>query len=181
MYPNPVCMNRFMLFLFVLCSIQTFCQAQQGLLITHKESGKEILIKEGDYVKFRYHGYIGQPETIMGVVSEIEDSLVAITSIKNNNTGQTAVRWVYVNDINGFRKFRRSRPYLVLVSNVITAAGTIVLYAVVDRHTNWGFGEKLGFSVATGLATRLLLNGLFPERIKNHVGPNQAWRIQVLK
>jgi hypothetical protein len=167
----------FVLFLYAMCSM-----AQQGLLFTHKNSGKEILVREGDLVKFSYQGYIGQREVKTGVVLSIQDSIISLAAPVSNGrtaTGATETRFIYIKDITGFRKFHRSRPYLMVLSNITITVGSIFLFYAIDQKTDLTFAEKFGISLGTGLITTGIVRAAFPERIKNKIG--EDWEVRVLK
>jgi hypothetical protein len=140
------------------------------------------MIKEGDFVRFSYKGYIGQNEIKTGVVFSIQDSLIELISTVSSgriSMGATENRFIYIKDITGFRKFHRSRPYLMALSNIAITVGSILLYYSIDKKTNLRFGEKLGLSIGTGLLSTIIVRGMFPERIKNKVG--DIWEVRVLK
>ncbi len=167
-------------FLFTL-SI-TFGFAQQGLLFENHKTKKQVMIKEGDLVKFNYNGYIKQKETKYGVVLSIQDSVIEIispTARGKISLEGTEIRFIYINDITGFRKFHRSRPYLMALSTISITIGSVYVYYMIDKKTNLNFGEKLGLSLGTGLLSTIIVRSLFPERIKNNIGEN--WSLKVLK
>jgi len=158
------------------------CFAQRGLLFTNKTTQKEILIREGDLVKFSYNGYIGQKEVKSGVVFSIKDSvigLIAQVASGKINLGLTEIRYIYLKDITGFRKFHRSKPYLQAVSSVAITVGSILLFYSIDKHSDLTFAEKLGISVGTGLVTTMIVRAAFPERIRNKLGTD--WKMELLK
>ncbi len=158
------------------------CFAQQALLFTEKTTQRQIMVKGGDMVKFSYKGYIGQPEIKSGVVMYIQDSLISVVAPVTSgriNTGATETRYIYIKDITGFRKFRKSRPYLMGLSNISVTVGSILLFYAIDRKTNLTFAEKLGVSLGTGIVSTILVRAMFPERIKNNVGTD--WEVTVLK
>ena len=97
--------------LLLLSSGTSFCQ--KALLFTNKQTGKEVLVKEGDLIKLGYDGYIKQSEKVMGVVTNIQDSIIEVVSPMGTSLLMTNVRFIYAKDITGFRKFHRSRPILM--------------------------------------------------------------------
>lgn len=174
-------MKRISLSLLLLFLVTT-CFSQRGLLFTNKINQKEILVRAGDLVKFSYNGYISQKEIKSGVVMSIQDSVISIIAPVSSgrlNTGATETRFIYIKDITGFRKFRRSRPYLMGLSNISITVGSILLFYAIDKNTDFTFAEKLGISVGTGLVSTVIVRALFPERIKNKIG--DEWEIKVLK
>jgi hypothetical protein len=178
---NIYSMKKISLSLLLILSI-TGCFAQRGLLFTNKSTQKEILVREGDLVKFSYNGYIGQREIKSGVVMSIQDSVISLIAPVSNgriNTGATETRFIYVKDITGFRKFRRSRPYLMGLSNISVTVGSILLFYAIDQKTDFTFTEKLGISLGTGLLSTMIVRAAFPERIKNKIG--EEWEVKVLK
>jgi hypothetical protein len=175
-------MRQSSLFLFLFLFFIAPGFAQKGILFTNKTDGKEILIKEGDHVKFSYNGYIGQREVKSGIVVSIEDSIIGIAA--PGTTGMfgattTDTRYVYIKDITGFRKFHRSRPYLMSLSTITVTVGSIYLFYLIHKNTDLSFGEKLGVSIGTGVVTSLLIRAVFPERIKNKVG--EEWQVKAVK
>lgn len=169
----------FCIFLLVL-ALPVF--SQRGILFTNKVNQREILVREGDLVKFSYNGYLGQKEVKSGVVLSIQDSIVGIISTVSSgkfSTGATETRYILVRDLTGFRKFRRSRPYLMTLSNVAITVGTVLLFYAIDKNTDMTFAEKFGLSVGTGLVTTIIVRAAFPERIKNRIG--EEWEVRVLK
>jgi hypothetical protein len=152
--------------------------AQQGIVFTFMQRGQEVLVKEGDYVKVSYSGYLGQPEMCSGIVALIRDSLVELSIMDGVRKGE--LRTVAIKDITGFRKFRKSKPALQLLSRLITAAGSIYLFYAVDNYTELTFAEKLSLSIGTGVLSGVIVKGFFPERIRNVVAPD-LWSVRVLK
>jgi hypothetical protein len=170
------------LFTTTLLLLSLSCMAQQGILFSNKNTKKEVLVKSGDLVKFSYKGYLGQHEVKSGVVMDIQDSVVELISTLSSgkiSLGTTETRFILIKDITGFRKFHRSRPYLMTLSSVAITIGSIYLYYVVDKRTNLNFGEKFGLSLGSGIFSTLVVRGFFPERIKNKIG--DAWEVKVLK
>ncbi len=158
------------------------CIAQQSLLFSNINTKKEVLIQSGDLVKFSYNGYLGQREVKSGVVMDIRDSVVEIISTVSSGRitmGATETRFILVKDITGFRKFHRSRPYLITLSSMAITVGSIYLYYVADKWTKLNFGEKFGLSLGSGIFSTLVVRGFFPERIKNRIGAE--WEAKVLK
>ena len=112
----------------------------------------------------------------------IQDSVVEIISTISSgrmNLGATETGFILIKDITGFRKFHRSRPYLMTLSSIAITVGSIYLYYIIDKKTDLSFGEKLGLSIGTGVFSTLVVRGFFPERIKNKVG--KEWEVKVLK
>ncbi len=174
-------MKRVVLILLFTFSLLT-CFAQQGILFTNKNNQKEVLVKEGDLVKFSYNGYIGQREVKYGTVLSIQDSVVSIiapTSSGKLSAGGTETRFIFIKDLTGFRRFHKSRPYLMSLSTISATVGSIFLFYAIDRETNLTFAEKLGVSIGTGLISTSLVRLAFPERIKNKIGTE--WEVKVLK
>ena len=174
-------MKKISLYLLLIFSMVT-CFAQRGLLFTNKITGKEVLVRAGDLVKFSYNCYIGQKEVKSGVVMSVQDSvitLVAPVSSGKLNTGATETRFIYIKDITGFRKFRRSRPYFMGLSNISITVGSILLFYAIDQNTNFTFAEKLGISLGTGVLSTIIVRAAFPERIKNKIG--EEWEVKLLK
>ncbi len=116
----------------------------------------------------------------MGVVTLIQDSIIEISSPGDFRRRLPEVRYIYIHDITGFRKFHKSKPALQLVSRLVATAGSIYLYYLVDNYTDMNFAEKISLSVGTGLATSAIVKAFFPERIKNYLSPN-GWSVRVLK
>jgi len=172
-------MKKRLLFLLVVFWAFT-CEAQKALLFVNSQSGEEILIKEGDLLKISYTGYIKQREVKSGVVTLIQDSIIEISSPGEYRKRMPEIRYVYVNDITGFRKFRKSKPALQFVSRVMATAGSIALYYWVDSYTDMNFGQKLALSAGTGIATGVIARSFFPERVKNFIASN-GWTVNVLK
>ncbi len=167
-------------FLFILLPLSGF--SQKGLLFTNVSTHKEVLVREGDQVKFSYNGYLGQREVKAGVVFSIEDSAVGIIAPVASGKfsgGATETRFILVKDITGFRRFHRSKPYLMSLSTISITVGSIFLFYAIDKQTDLTFAEKLGVSLGTGLLTTVLVRAAFPERIKNKVGAE--WELKVLK
>jgi len=174
-------MKKISLLLFFII-YSNFGFAQKALLFSNATMKKEIMIKEGDLIKLSYNGYIGQKEIKSGIVYSIQDSLVEIisnTSSGKMNFSGPEVRFIYIKDITGFRKFHLSRPYLMALSNISITIGSILLYYTIDKRTNMNFGEKLGLSLGTGLLSTIIVKGLFPERIKYKIGKD--WQVRVLQ
>jgi hypothetical protein len=171
--------NILIVFVFVL-SVQVGF-TQKGLLFTNKNTKQEILIKHGDLVKFTYNGYIGQKEVKSGIVMSIEDSIIEISTPSTGLSGIGVVdtRFIYTKDITGFRKFHKSRPYLMMLSSLTIAAGTIVMFYIIDKKTKLNFGQKFGLSLGAGIISSAVVKGLFPERIRNKIG--EEWNVVVLK
>ncbi|HSZ24222.1 MAG TPA: hypothetical protein VK766_00805 [Cytophagaceae bacterium] len=167
--------------LFFLLALTSASIAQKGLLFINKKTNREIFIKEGDLVKFSYNGYIHQREHQYGIVMSIEDSLIEMASPNSSlsNKGMSEVRYIYTKDITGFRKFHRSRPYLISLSNVVIAAGSIYLYYEINKKSNLTFGKKLGISIGTGLVGKFFERLIFPDKIKYKIG--EEWKVEVLK
>ena len=164
--------------ILLLSTIST--NAQHSLLFQNKITDKEISIEEGDLVKFNYKGYLGQKEVEYGIVFSIEDSVIEIISPNKQgmiNLGGNKTRHILTKDITGFRKFHKSRPYLMALSSISITAGSIYLYFYIDKKTNLKFGEKLGLSIGTGLISTMIIKAIFPERIKNHLGEEWSLRI----
>ena len=173
--------KKFLIYIFITSPFFSI-QAQQGLLFQNNKTEKQVLIKEGDLVKFSYKGYIGQRETKYGVLFSIQDSIIEIISPTAQGTislGGTETRLIYIKDITGFRKFHKSRPYLMALSTISITIGSIYLYYFIDKKTNLNFGEKFGLSLGTGLVTTLIVKSIFPDRIKYKIG--EAWSVEVLK
>ena len=155
--------------------------AQQRLLFQNKISDKKISIEDGDLVKFNYKGYLGQKEIEYGIVFSIEDSVIEIISPNKQgmiSLGGYKTRHILTKDITGFRKFHKSRPYLMTLSSISITAGSIYLYFYIDKKTNLKFGEKLGLSIGSGLISTLIIKAIFPERIKNHIG--EEWSLKIV-
>ncbi len=154
--------------------------AQQGILFTNKTRQKEVMVKEGDLVKFSYNGYIGQREIKYGTVLSIQDSVVSLIAPTGKfGGGGTETRFIYIKDLTGFRRFHKSRPYLMSLANISVTVGSIFLFYAIDRKTDLTFAEKLGVSIGTGLVSTALVRLAFPERIKNRIGAD--WELKVLK
>jgi hypothetical protein len=165
--------------LFLLLILEGY--AQKALLFTNKNTRQEILIKEGDLAKFTYKGYISQKEVKSGMVISVEDSIIEIStpSTSLSAIGSIDTRFIYVKDITGFRKFHKSRPYLMTLSRLTIAVGTIVTFYIIDKKTNLNFGQKFGLSLGAGIVSTAVVRGLFPERVKNKIG--DEWSAVVLK
>ncbi len=166
-------------FLLVVSTLGSF--AQKAVLFTNKNTKQEILVKHGDLVKFTYNGYIGQKEVRSGTVMSVEDSIIEISAPATGLSGIGVIdtRFIYIKDITGFRKFHKSRPYLMTLSRLTIAVGTIVMFYVIDKKTKLNFGQKFGLSLGAGLVSSAVVKGLFPERVKNKIG--EEWVITVLK
>lgn len=165
------------LFLVVFTAI-----AQQALLFSNKNTKKEIMVQSGDLVKFSYKGYLGQREIKSGIVMSIQDSVVEITAPVSSgrmSLGATETRFILIRDITGFRRFHRSRPILMTLSNLAITIGSIYMYYSIDRKTKLSFGEKFGLSLGSGLVSTFVVRGMFPERIKNRIG--EEWAVTILK
>ncbi len=166
----------------LLLSVSITCISQNTLLFSNQTTKKEIKVECGDLVKFSYKGYLEQPEVKSGIVMSVSDSVVEIVAPVSGgrlSLGATETRYIIVKDITGFRKFHRSRPFLMTLSNLTITVGVIVLFYNIDKETDLSFGEKFGLSLGTGLASTLIVRGMFPERIKNKIGKD--WTVSVLK
>ena len=171
--------NSLIIVLVVLFALPVF--AQRGLLFTNTTTKKEILVKHGDLIKFTYKGYIGQKEVKTGIVMSIGDSIIELSAPSTGLSAMGAMdtRFIYVKDITGFRKFHKSRPYLMTLSSLTIAVGTIVTFYLIDKKTKLNFGQKFGLSLGAGLVSSAVVKALFPERVKNKIG--EEWTVIVLK
>jgi hypothetical protein len=171
--------NSSIVFIFFLSAFSGF--AQKAILFTNNNTKQEILIKHGDLVKFTYNGYIGQKEVRSGTVMSIEDSIIELSTPATGLSGIGGIdtRFIYIKDITGFRKFHKSRPYLMTLSSLTIAAGTIVTFYIIDKKTKLNFGQKFGLSLGAGIISSAVVKGLFPERVKNKIG--EEWSVTILK
>ncbi len=167
-------------FLFFLALLSI---AQQKVCFYNIETKGIIEIQSGDIVKLSYSGYLGQPEVKLGMILSVQDSIIEISAPSYGSgmlkTSIEDPRFIITKDITGFRKFRRSRPYLMALSTMAISIGTIFTYYIIDKKTTLSFGEKFAISLGSGIATKLIVRGLFPERIKNKIG--KTWAVSTQK
>ena len=163
-------------FLFTLLALASV--AQKSLLFTNTKTKQEILVIEGDVIKFSYNGYLNQQEDHYGHVLSIKDSVIEMSTpvaslfVKRDEK----TRYINVKDITGFRKFHRSRPYLKGFTNLVIAAGTIYLFYIINKDKNdLSYGDKVAISIGTGIIGRFAEKIIFPQKIKNKIG--EEWEI----
>ncbi|MGL1889105.1 MAG: hypothetical protein OCD76_21510, partial [Reichenbachiella sp.] len=95
----------------VMVSFGMPLQAQYKLIFEHPEIDRTYEVKDGDYLKLRYIGYVDQESEVENYISEISPAYVMyVPPFGKNKLGDDQV--IMIDDITGFKKMSKVRPIL---------------------------------------------------------------------
>lgn len=171
----------------LVLSIVLFCLFYMGFpiasfaqhhLVFYNDSTEQIVeIRPRDIIKLEYRGYLSQPEVIENRVIEVKQEALILGQTAFGYAVPETFRTVLLNDITGFRKFSRLRYTLKAAAQIGTAVGSIILFReVIDRSKLSGTGDIL-LSLGVGIGSTLLIESLFPKRVKNRKQDGWEYRV----
>ncbi|MCV9388895.1 hypothetical protein [Reichenbachiella ulvae] len=159
---------------FLLVLSGSALMAQKKLVFQNDQLGETIEVKEGDYLKLRYKGYLDQEAEVENYVSEISD--IAIHYIQpTKKEGLMDNRTIMLGDITGFRRMSKMRPFLVPLTSVGVGVG---IYYTISANNSLNETEQLLYSLGASIGTSLLINRIFKTDIKLKM--SDGWYIRVV-
>ena len=159
---------KYLLLTFLL-TLAVTTYSQQKLVFTNTHTGKIVVVKEFDFLKVSYRGYLGQIQTIYGKVNLITDSLIRF----DNNWS------VRVNDIIGFRKFGKYRELFKSVTEVVTLTAVIIAVPLIlFNNPGLDIWQRLGITAGISVGAAVLGDLLFPDGIKNFMAGGWVAKVE---
>ncbi len=171
-------MNKHFL-LILLCCFSLAASAQRTLVFINEKENKVIEVTEGQQLCVLYKGYLGQTEFAKDVVSEITDSTVTlgIYKTRESKTGQS-YKVIRIEDIVAFRRMTIGRQLLKSTVQIGSVVGLYILANQAYSSPDISNGGAFAISLGAGISTRVLINLLFPEKVKYHM--QDGWRVSVV-
>ena len=160
--------------LFLLLSFPLF--AQNALRFTNATTGEEVVIKEGDMAKFSYSGYLNQPEIVENRVFLISPIDVHLAQMAFGQVVPQTQRTVLLNDITGFRKFFKYRNQLKTGLQLASTVSIILLYPEIVDRDKLSRTEDILISLGVSLGVSLIIEALFPKKIKHRM--SHGWQYE---
>lgn len=174
--------------ILLLLFFQLELRAQHHLYFFNKQENKMIEVIPGQTLALLYSGYMGQTEFAKNVVTEITDSTVVLghhpdrmspwfkqRAEKKTLKNGAAYKVVRIKDIKGFRRITNGRQVLKTLTQTASIVGLFYLAGSVYRSPDISTGNAFLISFASGIGTSVIINVLFPENIKYHVG--NTWQV----
>ena len=163
--------------LWILCMALALATDGQQLCMRFVKTATPdtVWMCKDDYVRFAYKGYRGQQESITGAIVTIKDDSTLLIQTKKFFLFNGHQRTVHLKDIEGFRKFNRSRELMRLGYFVLITGADLILFQALD-----GLPDILRFaaSVISGVVIVAGDKILFPNKIKNNIG--DKWKSELV-
>ncbi|PIB34113.1 hypothetical protein BFP72_01060 [Reichenbachiella sp. 5M10] len=164
--------RTFFLLLIGLASVEAY--GQKHLVFENDALGKKVEVKEGDYLKLRYKGYLNQSAEVERYVLEITD-----TAIRFQSTGKkdryTDDKTILLSDVTGFKRMAKVRPILAPLTSIGVGIG---IYYAIGTNDQFNNTEQLLYSLGASVGTSLLINWVFKSDIKFKMA--DGWYIRVV-
>ncbi len=162
--------------LFCTCLL-TKSLAQQYLVFYNDATGQLVQIRTRDVIKLEYSGYLSQPEMLENKVIRIKQDTLVLGRTVFGYADPKTLRTVLLQDVTGFRRFSRLRYTLKTTAQIGTAVGSFFLFRqVINRRQLSGTTDVL-LSLGVGIGSALLIEVLFPKRIKHHMKNGWEYRV----
>ncbi len=165
----------FLLF-FLLIALPSL--AQNVIKFTNSLSGKEVIIREGDMAKFSYRGYLNQPEVEENRIFRITPIDVHMGQMAFGHVAPQTQRSILLSDITGFRKYFKHRTALKTSLQLASTVSIILLYPEIVNRDKLTRTQDILISLGISIGTSLLIEAMFPKKIKNRM--NQGWQYQYI-
>lgn len=171
------------LFYFFTCALF----AQNSILFINGNEGKIIKAKVGDQLSISYRGYLGQTESFISTLTQINDSTFVLGTIQTNkkqlfgktsNKANTSKEIKY-SDVIAFRRSGPGRVILKATLTLATAIGSILLLDKLNETSELSDFGKIGFSLGIGLGINMLTNLALPDHPKYKT--SDGWQINPVK
>ena len=160
--------------LSLLLSFPVF--AQNALRFTHAATGEEVIIKEGDMAKFSYNGYLNQPEVVENRVYRITPIDVHLAQMAFGRVVPQTQRSVLLSDISGFRRYFKYRNQLKTGLQLASTVSVILLYPEIVDRDKLTRTEDILISLGVSLGVSLIIEALFPKKIKHRM--SHGWQYE---
>lgn len=150
--------------------------AQNAIKFTNSLTGEEVIIKEGDFAKFSYSGYLNQPEIVEKRIFRITPIEVHTAQMAFGQIDPKTQRSVLLSDITGFRRYFKYRPQLKTSLQLASTVGIILLYPKVIDRDKLARTEDILLSLGVSIGVSLIIEAVFPKKIKNRM--SQGWQYE---
>ncbi|UXP33947.1 hypothetical protein N6H18_08315 [Reichenbachiella agarivorans] len=167
-------MTRILLVFFLFVFSSVCCFAQKKLVFQNDQLHETIEIKEGDYVKLRYKGYLNQEAEVENFVLEINDATINFHYAGKKNRYRDD-RMVLLSDVTGFRRMSKMKPFLAPLTSIGVGVG---IYYAFGNDEVFNNTQQLFYSLGASLGTSLLINWVFKSEIKLKM--SDGWYIRVV-
>ena len=164
----------YFILLFLFLPLSLF--AQNALRFTNPTTGEEVIIKEGDMAKFSYSGYLNQPEVVENRVFLISPIDVHLAQMAFGKVVPQTQRTVLLNDITGFRRYFKYRTQLKTSLQLASTVSVILLYPEIVDRDKLTRTEDILISLGISLGVSLIIEAMFPKKIKHKMG--QGWQYE---
>ncbi|MBU2912867.1 MULTISPECIES: hypothetical protein [Reichenbachiella] len=164
--------NVVLLIFLLIGSISGY--AQKRLIFQNDQLDESVEIKEGDYVKFRYKGYLNQEAEVESYVLEVTDAAVTFNPGGKKSEFRDD-RTILLSDVTGFRKMYKLRPILAPITSLGVGIG---IYYAIGTNDQFNNTEQLLYSLGATLGTSLLIKWVFKTDIKLKM--SDGWYIRVV-
>jgi len=148
------------------------------------QSGKIIEISVGQTLSATYIGYMGQLESVKGMVLSINDSIIQLSDFARSPgifMKKTEDMFLYKNirisDLQRFRRITVWRQFAKAITTAALVTGTYILIYSKLNSTNTGIGEKFIYATLSGMAVFSLTELIFPENPKYKL--TEGWQVEV--
>ena len=187
-YRKPFIKTSKRSYLLVLFFFFTFALfAQNSILFINASEGKIIKAKVGDQLSISYRGYLGQTETFLNTLTQVNDSTFVLGKIETNTKqffGKTsnkpiAYKEIKYSDVIAFRRSSPGRVILKATLTLATAVGSILLLDRLNESSELSDFGKIGVSLGIGLGINMLTNLAMPDNPKYKL--SDGWQINPVK
>lgn len=170
----------FLVLLFTFFSKYGF--AQNHIVLIHQVTADTVRIYEGDVVTLSYRGYLGQKTYSSGKVLDIDEHSITVKDKYHRTVPKTFSKnhSIQIKDISGFRKFRKSRLWLLPTLKAVNTIANLGLSIVLGNNNDISTTKSILIGTGVGLTGNILIESLFPKKVKQYIN-KQDWKIFIQK